>query len=389
MQPLNRIDQTTLVQERDVNQDVTENESDSTNHDQDPLLLGGEVYRTLIETSPDAIILVAPDGTILLGNSQAVALHGFNNTQELVGANVFGLIAHEEHQRAMQHLGSATELGSIKNIEHRLLRSDGTSFPAELSISVIVDEDSKPKAFIGIVRDISERKKAQDNIKGLLEEVQRYNEELALAYDSTLEGWTAALDLRDKETEGHSRRVTDLSVRLARQMGISEDELENVRRGALLHDIGKMGIPDAILLKPGPLTDEEWQIMRMHPQYANELLSPIPFLRSTLDIPYYHHEKWDGSGYPMGLKGTEIPLTARIFAVIDVWDALRSDRPYRAAWSEAKVYDYLQAESGKHFDPDVVKAFMEMDLSPSPYVQHTGPLEVMLEKIEYAQSKTK
>ncbi len=194
----------------------------------------------------------------------------------------------------------------------------------------------------------------------LFDDLQLSNVELTLAYDTTLEGWSRALDLRDKETEGHTRRVTELTVRLAKAMGVGEDELVHVRRGALLHDIGKMGIPDAILLKPRPLTDEEWEIMKKHPVFAYELLSPIAYLRPALDIPYCHHEKWDGTGYPRGLRGEQIPLAARIFAVMDVWDALRSDRPYRLAWSDEQVREYIREQAGKHFDPRVAEAFLEL-----------------------------
>jgi putative nucleotidyltransferase with HDIG domain len=179
--------------------------------------------------------------------------------------------------------------------------------------------------------------------------------ELSIAYDETIEGWSRALDLRDKETEGHTQRVTETTIKLARLFGLNEEEIIQVRRGALLHDIGKMGVPDGILLKPGPLTDDEWVIMRQHPQFAFDMLSPIYYLKSALDIPYCHREKWDGSGYPRGLEGEEIPLEARIFAVVDVWDALTSDRPYRPAWPEKKVLEHIQSQTGTHFDPQVVE----------------------------------
>lgn len=181
--------------------------------------------------------------------------------------------------------------------------------------------------------------------------------ENAADYDAIIEGWVEALDVRAKETDGHSRRVTEMTVNLARRVGIAEHELIHIRRGALLHDIGKMGIPDRILLKTGPLSDEEWVIMRQHPHLAYELLSPIVHLRPALDIPYCHHEKWDGTGYPRGLKGAQIPLAARIFAVVDVWDSLRSDNLYRDSYPDEKVRKQIRALSGTHFDPKIVKAF--------------------------------
>ncbi len=194
----------------------------------------------------------------------------------------------------------------------------------------------------------------------LFENLQRSNEDLLQAYDATIEGWSHALDLRDKETEGHTQRALEMTIKLARMLGVSEDDLVQVRWGVLLHDIGKMGVPDGILLKPGPLTEDEWVVMKKHPTLAYEMLSPIRYLRSALDIPYYHHEKWDGTGYPFGLKGNQIPLLARIFALADVWDALNSDRPYRVAWPEEKVREHILASSGTHFDPQVVDAFVQL-----------------------------
>ena len=166
--------------------------------------------------------------------------------------------------------------------------------------------------------------------------------------------------MRDKETEGHSLRVMHLCADLAGVFGIKGEALIHVRRGALLHDIGKVGVPDHILLKPGKLTDEEWVIMRKHPQLAFEMLSPINYLHPALTIPYCHHEKWDGSGYPRGLKGEEIPLAARIFSIVDVWDALSNDRPYRKAWSQEEILKFIRDQSGTHFDPIVVDAFLRM-----------------------------
>lgn len=194
----------------------------------------------------------------------------------------------------------------------------------------------------------------------LFNRLQRTNEEIKQAYDATIEGWSRALELRDRETEGHSRRVTEMTIRLARRMGISDEEIAHYRRGVLLHDIGKMAIPDAILLKDGPLEPEEQDIMRLHPTYAYDLLKPIPYLRQSLDIPYCHHEWWDGRGYPRGLKSEEIPMSARIFAVIDVYDALTNKRSYRPPWPEQKVIEYIRSLSGVQFDPRVVDAFVKM-----------------------------
>jgi HD-GYP domain-containing protein (c-di-GMP phosphodiesterase class II) len=194
----------------------------------------------------------------------------------------------------------------------------------------------------------------------LFENLQRSNQELVQAYDTTLEGWARALELRDQETEGHTRRVTELTLRLAKYMGIRDSDLVDIRRGVLLHDIGKMGVPDNILKKTGRLSDTEWVEMRKHPVYAYNLLSPIEYLRDALDIPYCHHEHWDGSGYPRGLKGTQIPLSARIFSIVDIWDALLSDRPYRKAWPVPKVLAYMKEIAGKQVDPDILLVFLKM-----------------------------
>ena len=196
----------------------------------------------------------------------------------------------------------------------------------------------------------------------LFNDLQRSAIEVTVAYDATLEGWARALDLRNRATERHTERVAEMTMRLARSMGISEQELVHIRRGALLHDIGKIAIPDSILLKPGPLTNEEWALMRKHPQDAFDMLQPIAYLRPALDIPYAHHEKWDGSGYPRSLKGEQIPLAARIFAVADVWDAMTDElRPYRKAMSKEEVREHIRSLAGSHLDPKVVEAFLKLE----------------------------
>ena len=192
------------------------------------------------------------------------------------------------------------------------------------------------------------------------ENLRNANKRLSDAYEATIEGWSHAMDLRDRETEGHSRRVSELTIKLAQAMGMTKEEITHIRHGALLHDMGKIGIPDSILHKPNDLTEQEWAIMRQHPRFALDMLNSIEYLREALEIPYFHHEKWDGTGYPQGLKGEQIPIAARIFSVADVWDALTSDRPYRPAWSREAALHYIQEQSGKHFDPQVVDLFFKV-----------------------------
>ncbi len=211
----------------------------------------------------------------------------------------------------------------------------------------------------GFIRTLAQHTAIAIDDTNLYNNLKKRNRELSEAYDSTIEGWSRALDLRDKETENHSVRVTDMTLRICTYAGIDGEELTQIRRGALLHDIGKMGIPDRILLKVEKLTEEEWNIIKKHPTLAYELLYPIDYLHPALDIPYCHHEKWDGTGYPRGLKGEEIPFAARIFAVVDVWDALLSDRPYRKGWPPEKVYEHIRSLSGSHFDPEAVRLFFD------------------------------
>jgi len=221
-----------------------------------------------------------------------------------------------------------------------------TIYPIATVIISSLISDQEQKHIINLKIKDSERRLQNANLK------------LNLAYDATLEGWSKALDLKDHETEGHSLRVTDRTIILANILGVSDEELVHIRRGALLHDIGKVGVPDSILLKPDKLDDDEWVVMKQHPTLAYELLNPIDYLKPSLDIPYCHHEKYNGSGYPRGLRGKEIPLAARIFAIIDVYDALTSTRPYRQAWSKKDALKYISDEKGKHFDPDIVDAFL-------------------------------
>ena len=214
---------------------------------------------------------------------------------------------------------------------------------------------------LGLIKAFADQAAVAINNAQLFDDLQEKNRELEEAYQATLEGWVQALDMRDKETEGHTQRVTILTQRLARSMGISDEEMVHITRGALLHDIGKMAISDKILLKPDKLTEEERAVMQKHPEYAYEMLKRIEFLLPAIHIPYCHHEKWDGTGYPRRLKGEEIPFSARIFPVIDVYDALISDRPYRSGLPVDEVMEMIRKDAGTHFDPQVVEAFLAMD----------------------------
>ncbi len=314
--------------------------------------------------------------------------HPENATVELLAFNIPNLKTQTAHNAAQERLnimqrpdqglsgwailhGQPVRSNDLKN-DPRYLETfpglqSGLYVPIKISgqvLGVISIESERPQAFTESDERLAITLAGQAAIAIenaiLLESLQHSNAELSMAYDATIEGWSRALDLRDKETEGHSLRVTAMTLKLARAFGLSEDELAQVRWGALLHDIGKMGVPDGILLKPSALTDTEWVAMKKHPTFAYEMLFPIQYLRGALDIPYCHHEKWDGTGYPRGLKDAEIPLVARIFSVVDVWDALSSDRPYRSAWSEEKVRDHIHSLSGTHFDPHVVDIFMDV-----------------------------
>jgi PAS domain S-box-containing protein len=310
-------------------------------------------FEQMIELLPDGLLMVDAAGMIGLANTTILRMLGAEQREHVLGTSVWPFIAPEEQATCATWLASVfAAVPGVTRIETVLLGTHGQPIPVSITAGQWAWDDTVAVQLV--IRDITARKQAEG-------ELQRAHQELAQAYDTTLEGWSRALDLRDKETEGHSQRVTEMTLRLARAIGLSEPELVQVQRGALLHDIGKMGIPDSILLKPGSLSDEEWEVMRKHPSYAHSLLAPIVYLKEALAIPYCHHEKWDGTGYPRGLKGEQIPLAARLFAVADVWDALRSDRPYRAGWPKERVREHIRGLAGSHFDPTVVQVFLELE----------------------------
>ncbi len=306
-----------------------------------------------LNAAANAIVITDLNGTITWANPAFKILTGYS-ADEAVGKNPRELVKSGQHQCTFyQQMWDKILTGGVWHGEIINRRKDGMLYFEEMTITPIRGLDGIIHQFVAIKQDISQRIQAE-------EALQKSADELRLAYDSTLQGWSNALELREHETAGHSQRVVHMTLELAKEMGVKEEELVHIQRGALLHDIGKMGIPDSILLKPEPLSDFEWDTMRQHSVLAYQLLSIIPYLEPALDIPYYHHEKWDGSGYPCGLKGEDIPLAARIFAIIDVWDALSYDRPYRKAWTEESVIQYIIEQSGMHFDPRVVEVFLRL-----------------------------
>jgi len=309
-------------------------------------------FRLLAENSSDIISRHDMQGKILYISPACHTLLGYDPV-ELMGQPVIPFIHPEDASSIRELLASPAWSDPTAAVPYRARHKNGEYIWLETTAKVIYDHENQAIEIQASSRDITERKQSQVAL-------QRANADLREAYDKTIEGWVLALDLRDRETEGHTQRVTEMVVQLARKLGCTDEEILHIRRGALLHDMGKMGIPDEILQKPGPLTDEEWSIMRKHPLYAYQMLSPIHYLNQSLIIPYYHHERWDGSGYPQGLKGEEIPLFARLFAVVDVWDALSSDRPYRKSLPPQEVATYLQDEAGRLFDPFIVENFLAL-----------------------------
>ncbi len=311
-------------------------------------------FRLLAENSSDMISKHDTNGIFLYVSPACRTLLGYE-PEDLIGTPVAPLVHPEDASQLIDLLATPTWDDTTATLNYRALRKNGEYVWLETTARLFFDKTSQQQEFQASSRDITERKQSQ-------EALQRAHIDLQEAYDRTIEGWVLALDLRDRETEGHTKRVTEMTIKLARKLECTEEEMIHIRRGALLHDMGKMGIPDEILQKPGPLTDDEWVIMRRHPQYAYQMLSPINYLKQALIIPYYHHERWNGSGYPHKLKEKDIPLFARLFAVVDVWDALSSDRPYRKAMPLKEVVEYLQKEAGNLFDPAIVEIFIPLIL---------------------------
>ncbi|HUF39584.1 MAG TPA: HD domain-containing phosphohydrolase [Anaerolineales bacterium] len=310
-----------------------------------------------VEQSTEGVGVSDLDGNLLYANKALAAMHGY--TQAELRSRHVSLFYSPDFLHLLEAAHKQVLLTGEYTGEFPRLVRDRPAFPSLTHLSLLKNEQGHPTGIVRTVRDISIQKQAERKIRDLLEHLRLSNRDLAASYDATLEGWVRFLDLRDHATEGHTKRVADLTLALADRIGYTAADRIHLRRGALLHDIGKMGIPDSILQKPGPLNDEEWEIMRRHPDFAHEMLAPIGYLQPALDIPKHHHEKWDGSGYPDNLSGTEIPLAARLFAIADVWDALKSDRPYRSAWPEDQIVEYFKDEAGKHFDPEYVPVFLD------------------------------
>jgi PAS domain S-box-containing protein len=355
-----------------------------------------EQYRVLTETIKDVVWIVDVDTMLIQYISPSIErLLGYS-VEEISSFSFIDTITQTEQPNMVQLIQTRKEAfidGEIPadqffTDEVPQVHKDGSIVWTEVITNYYRNDENGHIKVRGVSRDISERKLAKEKMSGVQSELiralkesdqsrrsllsvaedqkrtdealRKSSEDLVYAYDATLLGWSTALEMRERETAGHSLRVVQRTLELANALGIDQQEMTHIQRGALLHDIGKMGIPDSILLKPGPLTDDEWVVMRQHPSYAYRLLSNIPYLAPALEIPFFHHERWDGSGYPQGLIGENIPFKARIFAVVDVWDALSSDRPYRPAWGEGAVNKYLRDQAGKQFDPKVVEVFLRL-----------------------------
>lgn len=312
-------------------------------------------FEIAFQQAPDGLVIVDETGTILMVNTtmlHTLGMYEEDAHEDVIGDSIQSIVSYDYRVECMEFVKQIIANGESDTIQHYELELDGQedqTIIAEASIKHMI-WDGTPVAQFSI-RNVSKQSKEKNAI-------EQSRAQLAQAFDSTLLAFVRVLDQRLEEPVGHAYRVSEQTVRLARALGMQGDSLLHIRRGAVLHDIGKMAIPDSILFKPGPLTEHEWTLMRKHPEHAYEWLKSIAYLRPALDIPYCHHEKWDGTGYPRGLKGEEIPLAARIFAVVDVWDSLRSERPFRTAWAEEKVREHIRLLSGSHFDPQIVETFL-------------------------------
>ncbi|GAB1469743.1 hypothetical protein MASR2M66_06200 [Chloroflexota bacterium] len=320
-------------------------------HMQEALSESETHFRLLAENASDIITRINTRGELFYVSPACKTILGYTS-EEMIGRRVFEIIHPEDIPEVRDQIKQSPSDGAY-TIACRAQHKDGTYIWLETSARMIMDGDSGQLLEVQAAsRNITERKLAE-------EALQLAHDQLRDAYEKTIEGWVRALDLRDRETEGHTQRVTEITVKVAQQIGFGEEELSHLKRGALLHDMGKIAIPDEILQKPGPLNEAEWERMRQHPMHAYNMLSPIAYLHPALDIPFYHHERWNGSGYPHGLKGEQIPLSARLFAIVDVWDALRSDRPYRKEMARELVIDYLRENSDILFDPKLLDIFLK------------------------------
>ncbi len=309
-------------------------------------------FERLFRFSPDGIMICGRSGELTRINPAMIWMLGIEDERKLSeNASILDFLSNGDKDIFISCLEMIlTKMLPATRMEATFLRTDGSAFPAEVAFGLFNDS-TNPTSQI-IIHDISDYKSSE-------EQNMRAHMELEMSYTATLNGWSRALELRDRETQGHSSRVTNKTIEIALRIGISMEKIIHVRHGALLHDIGKMAIPDSILFKPGPLSTYERNVMEQHPTYAYNLLSPIKYLQPALTIPYSHHEKWDGTGYPQGLVRESIPVEARIFSIVDVWDALTSDRPYRSAWAEDKTRQYIWENRSVQFDPELVDMFFQ------------------------------
>ncbi|MFQ6083458.1 MAG: PAS domain S-box protein [Candidatus Aminicenantia bacterium] len=312
-----------------------------------------EMYKTLVKTSPDAVTVTDLEGHITYVSQRTLEVHGFKSAEELIGKSAFELIAPEDHEEAMINLQKTLEEGFMRNLGYTLLRKDGTCFIGELNTALIKDAYGKPKAFIATTRDITERKRAEEELKQSWEKLRR-------AMEETIRAMALTSEIRDPFTAGHQRRVSNLACAIAKEMGLPEKQIDGVRLTGIIHDIGKIYVPAEILSKPGRITEIEFSIIKNHTQVGHDILKTIEFPWPIAQIVLQHHEMLDGSGYPYGLSGEEIILEARILGVADVVEAMASHRPYRPAQGIDKALEEISQNRGVLYDPKVVDACLKL-----------------------------